>query len=102
MFFVVDVSFHYGAVVLLLILEPGGRPLFRLASVANLALFSSKDRHVLLLCSSAIPHSWHLIFFFFSPLAPSFSILSSPFFIVRPFGFARSGLPRFITSSHPH
>jgi hypothetical protein len=87
MFFAVEVSFHRGAVVLLLSLEPGRRPLFRLASVASLAMLSSRDRHVLLLCPSAIPHSWHLLFFFFSPLATSFRILSSVFFIVRPFGF---------------
>jgi hypothetical protein len=35
----------------------------------------------------------------FSPLTPSFIILSSVFFIVRPFGLARSGILRFITST---
>jgi hypothetical protein len=77
----VEVSFHCGAVVLLFSLDPTGRPLFRLASLASLALFSSTDRHVLLLCPSAIPHNWHLLFFFFSPLAPSFIILSSVFLL---------------------
>jgi hypothetical protein len=66
MFLAVDVSFHSGAVVLLFSLDPAGRPLFRLASFASLALFSSTDIHVLLLCPSAIPHNWHLLFFFFS------------------------------------
>jgi hypothetical protein len=98
-FLAVDVSFHCGAVVLLFSLDPAGRPLFQLASFASLALFSSTDRHVLLLCPSAIPHNWHLIFFFFSPFAPSFIILSFVFFIVRPFGLARSGILRFITST---
>jgi hypothetical protein len=98
-FLAVEVSFHCGAVVLLLSLDPVGLPLFRLASLASLALFSSTYRHVLLLCPSAIPHNWHILFFFFSPLAPSFIIFSSVFFIVRPFGLARSGIPRFITST---
>jgi hypothetical protein len=85
MFLAVEVSFHCGAVVLLFSLDP--------------ARFHSTDRHVLLLCPSAIPHNWHLLFFFFSPLAPSFIIPSSVFFIVRPFGLARSGILRFITST---
>jgi hypothetical protein len=98
-FLAVEVSFHCGAVVLVLSLDPAGRPLFRLASLASLALFSYTDRHILLLCPSAIPHNWHLLFFFFSPFAPSFIILSLVFFIVRPFGLARSDILRFITST---
>jgi hypothetical protein len=98
-FLAVKVSFHCGAVVLLFSLDPVGHPLFRLASFASLVLFSSTDRHVMLLCPSAILHKWHLLFFFFSPLAPSFIILSFVFFIVRPFGLARSGILRFITST---
>jgi hypothetical protein len=99
MFFSSRCFIHCGAVVLLFSLDPAGRPLFRLASFASLAMFSSTDRHVLLLCPSAIPHNWHLLFFFFCPFAPSFIILSSVFFIVRPFGLARSGILRFITST---
>jgi hypothetical protein len=64
-FLAVEVSFYCGAVVLLFSLDPAGRPLFRLASFASLALFSSTDKHFLLLCPSGIPHNWHLLFFFF-------------------------------------
>jgi hypothetical protein len=48
-FFDVVVSFQSGALLPPLFLDPGGRPLLRPARLANRNLFSSIDKHVLLL-----------------------------------------------------
>ena len=98
-FFDVDVSFHCGAIVEFLFLDPGGRPLFLSARLANLTLFSSTDKQVRLLCPSAMPHFWHFRVFFFSPFAPSFRTLCSLVFIVLPFGLALIGRNKLMPST---
>lgn len=75
-----------------------GHPLLWLPRFANLTLFSSKNRHVQLLCPSATPHVWHLRFLYFSPFAPSFITLASLSLIVRPFSFAWFGWSKLIPS----
>ena len=98
-FFDVDVSFHCGAIVEFLFLDPGGRPLFLSARLANLTLFSSIDRQVRLLCPLAMPHFWHFRVFFFSPFAPSFTTLCSLVFIILPFGLALFGRTKLMPST---
>jgi hypothetical protein len=98
-FFDVNVSFHWGAIVEFLFLDPGGRPLFLSARLANLTLFSSTDRQVRLLCPSAMPHFWHFRVFFFSPFASSFTTLCSLVLIVLPFGLALFGRTKLMPST---
>ena len=88
-----------GAIVEFLFLDPGGRPLFLSARLANLTLFSSIDRQVRLLCPSAMPHFWHFRVFFFSPFAPSFRTLCSLVFIVLLFGLALIGRNKLMPST---
>jgi hypothetical protein len=96
MFFDVVVSFQWGALLPTLFIDPGGRPLLRPARLANHALFSSNDKHVLLLWPSAIPHFWHFLFIFFVPFAPNLITFCSLPLIVLPLGFELFGLAKLI------
>jgi hypothetical protein len=82
----------------IIILDLGGCLLFLSARLANLTLFSFADRQVRLLCPSAMPHFWH-IRFFFSPFAPSFTTLCSLVLIALPFGLALFGRTKLMPST---